>query len=186
MAYSKRTWVDRDVEYPNRRTLTNVSTGTNTDYDVAFNEGDVYVAGDKINATNINDLEDRIDNAFSELPPVDTSMSDSSTNPVQNRVIKAYVDSQSSDVSVTPIVTEGTSIATITVDGTSTTIKAPAQTSEIDDSSTASNKTWSANKISTELGTKAEIDDTVTSASKTWSSQKIDGLLILDVTSVGV
>lgn len=124
-SYSKRTWVDRDVEYPNRRTLTNVSTGTSTDVDVAFNEGDVYVAGDKINATNINDLEDRIDNAFSELPPVDTSMSDSSTNPVQNRVIKAYVDANSgTEVTVTPIITDGESIATITVDGVATTIKA--------------------------------------------------------------
>lgn len=124
MAYSKRTWVDRDVEYPNRRTLTNVSTGTNTDVDVAFNEGDVYVAGDKINATNINDLEDRIDNAFSELPPVDTAMSDSSTNPVQNRVIKAYVDSHSgTEVVVNPVLTTGNTIATISIDGVSVDIK---------------------------------------------------------------
>ena len=126
MAYSKRTWVDRDVEYPNRRTLTNVSTGTNTDVDVAFNEGDVYVAGDKINATNINDLEDRIDNAFSELPPIDSSMSDSSTNPVQNRVIKAYVDEHGggSDVEVTPTHTSGDKIADITVDGVTTSLYA--------------------------------------------------------------
>lgn len=125
MAYSKRTWVDRDVEYPNRRTLTNVSTGVDTDYDVAFNEGDVYVAGDKINATNMNDLEDRIDNAFSELPPVDTNMSDSSTNPVQNRVIKAYVDEHGggSNVEVTPVLTTGNTIATISVDGVSVDIK---------------------------------------------------------------
>lgn len=124
MAYSKRTWVDRDVEYPNRRTLTNVSTGVDTDFDVAFNEGDVYVAGDKINATNMNDLEDRIDNAFSELPPVDTSMSDSSTNPVQNRVIKAYVDSNSgTEVVVNPVLTTGNTIATISVDGVSVDIK---------------------------------------------------------------
>lgn len=70
-----------------------------------------------------------------------------------------YAPDSGSDVSVTPIVTTGTDIATITVDGVDTTIKAPAQVSEIDDSTT--------------------------SLSKTWSSSKIDGLLILDGTSIG-
>ena len=53
-------------------------------------------------------------------------------------------------------------------------------TSLISDSTTASNKTWSSNKISTELSGKATpsdvaalVDDSTTSASKTWSSQKI-------------
>jgi len=65
-----------------------------------------------------------------------------------------------SNVAVAPIVTSGVDIATVTVDGTPTTIKAPAQVSEIDDTSTALDKTWSASKL--------------------------NGLLILDVTNVGV
>jgi len=65
-----------------------------------------------------------------------------------------------SNVAVAPIVTRGVDIATVTVDGTPTTIKAPAQVSEIDDTSTALDKTWSASKL--------------------------NGLLILDVTNVGV
>jgi len=133
--FNKRTWVDRDVENPNGRIIVNDSTGVATPVTVQMNEGEVYVEGDTLTASNANDLEDRIEAAFNSIP--------ASTN-----------------VSVTPIVTQGTDIATITVDGTPTTIKAPAQVSEIDDTSTASNKTWSANKL--------------------------NGLLILDVTNVGV
>ena len=40
-------------------------------------------------------------------------------------------------------------------------------------------------EVDTELAKKAEIDDSTTSLSKTWSSSKIDGLLILDGTSIG-
>lgn len=125
MAFSKKTWVDRVADNLAGRTLTDDDTGTVTNVTVSLNEGEVYVEGDELSAYNLNDLEDRIDNAFSELPPVDTSMSDSSTNPVQNNVIKAYVDEHSggSDVVVTPVLTTGTTIATISVDGVSVDIK---------------------------------------------------------------
>lgn len=135
VTFNKRTWVDRDVENPNGRIIVNDSTGVATPVTVQMNEGEVYVEGDTLTASNANDLEGRIEAAFNSIP-------------------------ESTNVSVTPIVTQGTDIATITVDGTPTTIKAPAQVSEIDDTSTASNKTWSANKL--------------------------NGLLILDVTNVGV
>lgn len=42
----------------------------------------------------------------------------------------------------------------------------------IDDTTTASNKTWSSNKINTELGKKPEIDDASTASNKTWSGEK--------------
>ena len=45
---------------------------------------------------------------------------------------------------------------------------------EIDDTTTSVSKTWSSDKINTELSDKAEIDDTTTSVSKTWSSDKIN------------
>lgn len=102
MAFVKRTWVDRSVENPNGRTLTDRDTGVVTNVDVDFDEGEVYVEGDEIVASNMNDLETRIENGFNSIP--------------------------TSDV----------------------------------------------------------IDDTTTALNKTWSSSKISGLLILDVTSVGV
>ena len=59
----------------------------------------------------------------------------------------------------------------------------------IDDSTTSSSKVWSSQKVSDELANIPStdvIDDTTTALDKTWSSSKINGLLILDVTNVGV
>lgn len=67
MAYSKKTWVDRQTEYPTRRKLT--ATGTTDVYDVSREEGLVVAEGDAINATNLNDLEDRIDAGLAECVP---------------------------------------------------------------------------------------------------------------------
>ena len=64
MAYSKKTWADRQVEHPGRRKLT--STGTTDVYDVTREEGLVIEEGDALNASTFNDLENRIDTAFSE------------------------------------------------------------------------------------------------------------------------
>ena len=100
MAFVKKTWVDRDTENPAGRLLVVTSEDAQgTHVDVSLDEGEVYTEGDELNAENLNDLEDRIDTAFSSIPT-------------------------GSDVQVTPIVTDGTSIATITVDGVATTIKA--------------------------------------------------------------
>ncbi len=64
MAYSKKTWVDRQVEHPGRRKLT--STGTTDVYDVTREEGLVIEEGDALNASTFNDLENRIYTAFNE------------------------------------------------------------------------------------------------------------------------
>ncbi len=58
MAFSLKTWVDRLAEFPNRRRLE--STGITDTYDVVRDEGTVTTEGDKINAANMNDLEERI------------------------------------------------------------------------------------------------------------------------------
>lgn len=133
MAYVKKTWVDRDADNLGGRKITDNDTGIVSHVTVELEEGTVYEQGDVLNAQTFNDLEDRIEAGIN--------------------------GATGTTVEVTPIVTTGTDIATITVDGVDTTIKAPAQVSEIDDSTT--------------------------SLSKTWSSSKIDGLLILDGTSIG-
>lgn len=97
ISFNKRTWVDRDVENPAGRTITNDTTGVSENVTVAFNEGEVYVEGDEINASNINDLEDRIESAFEE----------------------------STEVSVTQTVESGMEIASITVDDTEKKIYIP-------------------------------------------------------------
>lgn len=65
--FDKKTWVDRQSQHPNRRRLTNVSTSEETVYDVAREEGTVDVAGHPFNASNMNDLEERIEDAVDTL-----------------------------------------------------------------------------------------------------------------------
>ena len=43
----------------------------------------------------------------------------------------------------------------------------------LDDTTTASDKVWSSNKVASEIGNTAQIDDTTTGQNKTWSSTKI-------------
>ena len=64
MAYAKKTWVDRQAEYPGRRRLT--ATGTTDVYDVAREEGLIVEEGDALNAQNLNDLEGRIEAGLAE------------------------------------------------------------------------------------------------------------------------
>lgn len=63
MAYEKKTWKNRQSEYPNRRTLTPVDGQENT-YDVARAEGLVMEEGDAFDQDSMNDLEDRIGAGF--------------------------------------------------------------------------------------------------------------------------
>lgn len=63
MAFTPKTWVDRAVEFAGRRLLIAVS-GLVNGFDVSRSEGTVFVAGDEIDATNLNDLETRISNEF--------------------------------------------------------------------------------------------------------------------------
>lgn len=66
MAFTKKTWMDRYVEHPSRRKLTPVSGEENV-YDVTRSEGGVITPGDAFNAENMNDLEARISEAYTDL-----------------------------------------------------------------------------------------------------------------------
>ena len=63
MAYERKTWKNRQSEYPNRRTLTPVDGQENT-YDVARAEGLVMEEGDAFDQQAMNDLEERIESGL--------------------------------------------------------------------------------------------------------------------------
>ncbi len=75
MAFEKKTWVDRLVEYAGRRKLTNISTGVTEVFDVTRNEGAVSQEGDAFSAENMNKLEARIYDTFEEITKVYTDVS---------------------------------------------------------------------------------------------------------------
>lgn len=67
MAFKKKTWVDRMVEYAGRRKITNVTTMAAQIVYVERAEGVVSEEGTAINAVNMNDLEQRTADAFSAV-----------------------------------------------------------------------------------------------------------------------
>lgn len=67
MVFDKKTWVDRQSQYPNRRILTDTTSGTAQTVTVERDEGTVDVVGHPFNAANMNDLEDRVDNGFTTI-----------------------------------------------------------------------------------------------------------------------
>ena len=81
MAFVTKTWKDRLVEFAGRRKLKNVSTNEEVLYDVSRSEGTVMQAGDSFNATNMNDLEQRIKTEFDN---VNSSLIDSNTSETFN------------------------------------------------------------------------------------------------------
>ncbi|MDY5529350.1 hypothetical protein, partial [Eisenbergiella porci] len=64
MAFKKKTWTDRMVEYAGRRKLTNTSTKQAVIYDVERAEGTVSKEGDAFSSQNMNDLEQRVADGF--------------------------------------------------------------------------------------------------------------------------
>lgn len=66
MAFIKKTWLDRITEFPTRRTLTKSDQSTEV-VEVARNEGDIMQEGDAFSASNMNDLETRIENEFNAV-----------------------------------------------------------------------------------------------------------------------
>ena len=66
MAFVKKTWKDRVVQYANRRLLTK-SGGEIEQVVVTRDEGTVTEAGDKFDAATMNDLEDRLEYAFDNV-----------------------------------------------------------------------------------------------------------------------
>ena len=68
MAFQKKTWTDRRVEFPGRRLLKIISqSATEIVVDVFRNEGNISREGDPYSATNMNDLEQRIEDEFTRL-----------------------------------------------------------------------------------------------------------------------
>lgn len=62
--FVKKTWQNRLSEFPTRRRLTDVSTGDEQVVDVTREEGQIYTEGDGFTQTNMNNLEQRIFDAF--------------------------------------------------------------------------------------------------------------------------
>ena len=62
MAFVKKTWKDRISEYPNRRTINDGYVTKRVT--VGRDEGNITEAGDPFNASNMNDLEDRIESTI--------------------------------------------------------------------------------------------------------------------------
>ena len=72
MAFTKKTWKDRVSQYPNRRTINDgVVTKQVT---VGRDEGTITEQGDGFTASNMNDLEERIDTGFSGVVTNDNIM----------------------------------------------------------------------------------------------------------------
>ncbi len=84
MAFSIKTWVNRISEFPSRRALLDEG-GTTTIVTVSRSEGTIQQEGDAFNAENMNDLEGRIQQAFTDE---DTAISDA-TNVVNINVTLA-------------------------------------------------------------------------------------------------
>ena len=89
MAYTVKTWANRESEFPDRRTLTPVSGAANT-YTVTRAEGTVTVQGDAFDAENMNDMESRISAGFSGTVPT--------TRTVNGKPLSANVTLAASDV----------------------------------------------------------------------------------------
>lgn len=64
MAFVKKTWLQRIVDFPGRRKLS--PTEIPNTYDVTRDEGNIIQAGDGLTAVNLNDLENRIEAAINE------------------------------------------------------------------------------------------------------------------------
>jgi hypothetical protein len=62
MAFVKRTWKDRISQFPNRRTINDGFVTKQVT--VGRDEGNITEAGDSFNASNMNDLEDRIESVI--------------------------------------------------------------------------------------------------------------------------
>ena len=72
--FTAKEWKNRLVEFAGRRSLKNVSTNETTVYDVTRNEGQVSQEGDSFSATTMNDLEQRISDAFAEAEEANTQL----------------------------------------------------------------------------------------------------------------
>ena len=83
MAYIKKTWENRDVEFPSRRILEK-KDGTTEQVTVFRDEGIVTTEGDSFSAETMNNLEDRIELAFNNIPMGGTSVVEISKDDYDN------------------------------------------------------------------------------------------------------
>lgn len=68
MSYNRKTWVDRNSQYPSRRVITNVNDPTDIKtVDVVRDEGNITTDGDVFDANTMNNLEGRIANEFTAV-----------------------------------------------------------------------------------------------------------------------
>lgn len=133
MAFEKKTWKNRQSEFPTRRTLTPVAGETNV-YDVTRSEGAIAEPGDAFNDSNMNDLENRIETGFNSIDvgigydvisiwdlAVGESTSfkrdDDVTSASSSDSTKASVTFDGKVVTITGV---GAGSCTITIDGTDT------------------------------------------------------------------
>lgn len=65
MSYNRKTWTNRNVEHPYRRTLTDTTSGTSQTVDVTRAEGTITAEGDTFDANTMNNMEGRIADQFS-------------------------------------------------------------------------------------------------------------------------
>ena len=88
MAFVKKTWKDRISEYPNRRIINDGYVSKPVT--VSRDEGTVTEEGDAFNASNMNDLENRIEAAITGATDVYTGGDNIDiTNKVVN--VKGYM-----------------------------------------------------------------------------------------------
>ena len=80
MSFTKKNWKDTVSEYPNRRKLKDIDTGNEMIYDVYMEQGNVTTAGNEWKASEMNDLEDRIDAAFTAISDIEKNAKTSETN----------------------------------------------------------------------------------------------------------
>lgn len=62
--FERKVWTDRAAANLGRRRLKNVDTGEEIVVDVTREEGDVTAEGDAFSAANMNDLEERVEEAL--------------------------------------------------------------------------------------------------------------------------
>lgn len=96
MAYTKKEWTDRNVQYPGRRKLSAVSGQTDV-YDVVRNEGTITAAGDAFSAENMNDLENRVEAAFNSATTYSDGVLTSAKKYTDDAITKAIGDAIGGD-----------------------------------------------------------------------------------------
>lgn len=97
--FNKKTWKDTIAEYPNRRTLTDAVTGATQTVNVTREVGTISQEGDAWSSANMNDLENRIENAFKGLltatiPIGETSVTIEDASITEDSIIDIYFENK--------------------------------------------------------------------------------------------